>query len=480
MALKTFPVSLDLTDRIVLLVGGGEAMLRKARLLAPFGPRLRVVADGPVLPDLLALAAEVKDRPFIPGDLIGAVLAFADGEDGPTAALVSALAGSRGIPVNVPDRPALSSFIMPAIIDRDPITIAISSGGAAPVLVRRLREKLESVLHPNLGGLARFLDSWRPAVKARPGDEVARRRFWEAAIDGEPAAQLLAGNDNAARSAMQHAVDDPGFGQAPTGRVWLVGAGPGDPDLLTLRALRVLQDADVVVHDKLVDDRVMDYVRRDARRIFVGKTKANHTLTQDAINALLVAEAKAGHRVVRLKGGDPFVFGRGGEEVEALRAAHVPVEVVPGITAALGCGAVATIPVTHRGVAQGVTLVTGHGKAKDGESSEPDLDWQALARLRHTIVIYMGLSAAGTISRRLTEAGLDADTPAALVEKGTRPDQILAVGTVGGLEALAAAHGMTGPALIIIGEVVRLADPARIAEIATQTIVPPAFAVAAE
>lgn len=469
MALKTFPISMALSGRAVLLAGGSESMLRKARLLAPFGARLRVVDPEP-LADLAAIAAEVRRRGFQHGDLDDVALAFADGDDEALSAEVSALARARGIPVNVPDRPHLSSFIMPAIIDRDPITIAISSGGATPVLVRRLREKLEAVLHPNLGVLARFLDGFRPAVKATRAGEIEKRRFWEAVVDGPVADRALAGDLAGANDAMARALNDPAYGQQAAGRVALVGAGPGDPDLLTIRALRVLQDADVVVHDKLVDDRIMDYVRRDARRIYVGKSKANHTLSQEEINRLLVAEAEAGHRVVRLKGGDPFVFGRGGEEVEALRAAGIAVEVVPGITAALGCGAISTIPVTHRGLSQGVTFLTGHGR--DGE---PELDWEALARLKHTLVIYMGLSAAGMITRRLCDAGMGPDTPAALIEKGTRPDQVLAVGTLGTLADMAAAHRMAGPALIVVGEVVRLADPARITE-----IVRPALAVAAE
>jgi len=470
MARKSFPLFLSLHDRPVLIAGGGEAMLRKARLVAPFGARL-VVAHPTPLADLAALAHTRLPRLAGPEELEGVALAFLDPEADSTPALAAA-ARRRGIPVNVPDKPDLSSFIMPAIIDRDPITVAISSGGAAPVLLRRLRERLEAVLEPNLGALARFMDGFRPAVKAsRPGDETARRRFWEAVVDGPVAARLLAGDEAGAQTAMARALRNPDYGQQAGGSVALVGAGPGDPDLLTLRALRVLQNADVVVHDKLVDDRILDYVRRDARRIFVGKTKANHALSQDGINQLLVREAQAGNRVVRLKGGDPFVFGRGGEEVEACRAAGIPVQVVPGITAALGCGAVSTIPVTHRDLAQGVTLVTGHGKG----GSEPALDWQALVRLRHTLVIYMGLSAAGSISRNLTDAGLDPATPAALVEKGTRPDQVLAVGSVGRLAEMAAAHRMEGPALIIVGEVVRLADPALIADITR-----PALAVAAE
>ncbi len=464
MALHTFPVSLPLGGRPVLVVGGGELALRKARLVAKSGCRLTVIAED-VIPDLAALAHEVRARAFQPADLAGHTLAFAATDELETDTSVAQAAHAAGVLVNVPDKPHLSTFIMPAIIDREPITIAISSGGASPVLVRRLRERLEAALEPGIGRLASFLDSFRGAVKAVREGETARRRFWEAVIDGPVARAFLAGDERTARDRLLVAVNDPSYGQQKTGRITLVGAGPGDPDLLTLRALRVLQDADVVVHDKLVDDRILDYVRRDARRIFVGKTKSNHTLGQSEINALLVREAQDGHRVVRLKGGDPFVFGRGGEELEAARAAGIPIEVVPGITAALGCGAATTIPVTHRGVAQGVTFVTGHGK--DGE---PDLDWQALARLKHTLVIYMGLSSSGTIARRLTDAGLDPATPAALIENGTRPDQRLVVGSVAELPELARLHGLVGPALIIVGEVVRLADPAQLAELAAPAL----------
>ncbi|WP_114394164.1 siroheme synthase CysG [Oleisolibacter albus] len=469
MALKTFPVSLPLDGRPVLVAGGGELALRKARLVARSGCRLTIIAPDP-LPELSALAAVLHRRPVRPDDVAGHVLAFAASDDPDADAALAAAARDAGVPVNVPDRPDLCSFIMPAIIDRDPITIAISSGGASPVLVRRLRERLEAALEPGLGRLAAFLDSFRGAVKATRQEETAKRRFWERIVDGPVARRFLAGDEAGARAQLLQAVNDPGHGQEPGGRVTLVGAGPGDPDLLTLRALRVLQDADVVVHDKLVDDRILDYVRRDARRLYVGKSKDRHTLSQAAINALLVAEAAAGHRVVRLKGGDPFVFGRGGEEVEALRAAAIPVEVVPGITAALGCGAAATIPVTHRGLAQGVTFITGHAKAGVGDSAEPDLDWQALARLKHTLVIYMGLSTVGLIARRLMDAGMDRATSAALIEKGTRPDQTLLVGTLGTLPDLASGHGLSGPALIVVGEVVRLADPARIAEMAAPAL----------
>ncbi len=456
MALRGFPVSLPLEGQKVLVVGGGELALRKARLVAKAGCRLTIIATE-IHPDLAKLADTVIVRDFTPNDVEDHRIIFAATDVEEIDRAVADAANKAGILVNVPDKPALSSFIMPAIIDREPITIAISSGGASPVLVRRLRERLEAALEPGLGRLTTLLDSFRTAVKATREGETNRRRFWEAVIDGPVARDFLAGREQSAREALLAAVNNPDYGQAKTGTVALVGAGPGDPDLLTLRALRVLQDADLVVHDKLVDERIMDYVRRDARRIYVGKSKSHHTMSQEAINQLLVAEAKAGHRVVRLKGGDPFLFGRGGEEMQALRAANIPVEIVPGITAALGCGASTAIPVTHRDHAAGVTFVTGHGK--DGE---PDLDWQALARLRHTLVVYMGLSAAETIARRLTEAGMPADTPAALIEKGTRPDQKLITGTLATLAPLAAAHGLVGPAIIIIGDVVRLADPALI------------------
>lgn len=465
MALRTFPISVALRDRTVLLVGGGETMLRKARLVAPFGGRLRVIHPAPSA-ELEALAHGVERRAFAPADLEDAVLVFADPDDSAVdAAGIAALAQARGIPVNVPDRPELSSFITPGIIDRDPVTIAISSGGAAPVVVRRLRERIEAAVPSGFGALVRLMGDFRNAVKATRHGETARRRFWEAVVDGPVGGKALAGDLDGARASLLQAVNDPAYGQLASGSVALVGAGPGDPDLLTVRALRVMQDADVVVHDKLVDDRVLSAVRRDARRIYVGKSRGNHALSQEAINALLVDLASEGHRVVRLKGGDPFVFGRGGEEVEALRAAGIGVEVVPGITAAVGCGAATTIPLTHRGAAQGVTFVTGHGK--DGA---PDLDWSALARLRHTLVIYMGLTRLGLAVERLSAEGLPGDTPAALIENGTRPEQTLAVGTLAALPELAAAHGMTGPVLIVIGDVVRLADPARITDLAAPAL----------
>lgn len=456
MAITGFPVFLTLRDRAALIVGGGELALRKARLLAGSGARIVVVARDP-LPDLAALAAEVRQRPFVESDLDGAVLVFVATDDAEEEGRAQAAATRRGLPVNLPDQPDRSSFIMPAIIDRAPVTVAISTGGAAPVLARWLRARVEAALDPRLGAFTTFLEGFRAAVRARHPEEVGRRRFWESVIDGPIARRFFAGDEAGARTDLTAQVTE--AGPAPAlGQVALVGAGPGDPDLLTLKALRALQNADVVVYDALVDARILDYVRRDARRIHVGKRSGHHTLPQPEINALVVAEARAGHRVARLKGGDAFIFGRGGEEVEACRAAGIPVAVVPGITAALGCAASTQIPLTHRGLSQGLTVVTAHG----ADGAEPKLDWAALARLDHTLVIYMGLSQAAAVSDRLVAAGMAAGTPAALVEKGSRPDQKLVVGTVATLARMAAAHQLTGPALIIIGPVAALADTARI------------------
>ncbi|MGF1610466.1 MAG: uroporphyrinogen-III C-methyltransferase [Kiloniellales bacterium] len=253
-------------------------------------------------------------------------------------------------------------------------------------------------------------------------------------------------------------VNGPAARQPNDGIVYIVGAGPGDPDLLTLRALRLIQDADVIFHDKLVAPEILDYARRDAERVYVGKSKGNHAKSQDQINALMAAAALAGKRVVRLKGGDPFVFGRGGEEAAYLRERGVAVEVVPGITAATGCAAAADIPLTYRGLAQAVTFVTGHAAAEGQGGGEPDLDWAALARGRQTLAIYMGVSTAGSIARRLIEAGAEPGRPAAIIENGTRPEQRVVSGRLADLERLVARYGITGPALIVVGEVVSLAN----------------------
>ncbi len=453
--MKHLPVFLSVHGRAVLVVGGGAAAADKARLLRKAGAAVTVVAPK-VAPALAGLAAggEIRllRRRFVAGDVAGrAVVYGATGNDAVDAAVAKA-AYAAGVPVNVIDRPRLSSFISPAIVDRDPVLVAISTGGAAPVLARRLRAALESLLPAGLGRLAEFAGSFRAAVKANFPTAVARRRFWDRFFDGPIAEAVLGGDGRGAREAMLKLVNRPGTDRRPAGGVTLVGAGPGDPDLLTFRALRSMQQADLVVYDRLVGAEILDYARRDAERVYVGKAKGGHG--QEWINALMVREAKAGKRVVRLKGGDPFIFGRGGEELEYLRRHGVPVEVVPGVTAAAGCAAAAGFPLTHRDHASAITLISGHGK----DGGLPDLDWAALARARHTLVIYMGRSTAGSIAGRLIDHGMAPTTPAAIIENGTRPEQKVAVGDVAGLEHLIAAAGISGPALIVIGEVARMAD----------------------
>lgn len=447
------PIFLDLKGRSAVVAGGGATATRKVRLLRKAGARVTVVAPR-LDAELAGLAAEGAivhhARAFASGDLEGAAVVFGATGDDAEDARIAAAAQAAGVPVNIVDRPGVSTFIMPAIVERDPIVIGISSGGAAPVLVRRLRERLESLLPAGLGRLARFADSFRAAVRATLPDETARRRFWERFFDGPLADAVLRGEPNV-RERMIALVNRPE--NDTRGIVHIVGAGPGDPDLLTFRALRVMQQADVVIYDRLVEPAILDYVRRDAERVYVGKAKGAHSRTQAEINDLMVAHARAGRRVVRLKGGDPFVFGRGGEELEHLRAHGVEVEVVPGITAALCCAAATGIPLTHRDHAAAVTLVTGHGR--DGA---PDVDWAALAHARHTLVVYMAVSTAGEVARRLIEHGLPAATPVAVIENGTRPSQRTVAGRLDRLAELVAAHAIAGPAVIIIGEVARAAQ----------------------
>ena len=459
--MRHFPAFHDVTDRSCLVVGAGESAARKVRLLRQAGARIVVVAPR-ACEELAALAAdrvlELRRRPFRSGDVVGQVLVVsATGHDG-VDRLVAVAAEAAGVPVNVVDRPDLSSFIVPAIVDRDPIMIGISSGAAAPLLARRIREHLETVLPAGLGRLAAFAESFRGAVKATIPAGTRRLRFWEGVLDGPIAAAVLAGDLPRARERMIAAINGKANDPAAVGRVAIVGAGPGDPDLLTLKALRALQQADVVVYDKLVGDGILELARRDAERIYVGKSKGHHSVTQEQINALLVEQAHAGRRVVRLKGGDPFVFGRGGEEVAALKRHGIETELVPGITAAAGCAAAAGIPLTHRGVAQAVTFVTGHGQ--DGD---PDLDWDALASGGQTLAVYMGVSKADAIAARLIAAGRSADTPVSVVENGTTARERRVIGTLGTFADLMRNQEIAGPALILIGEVVSLAVDSAVA-----------------
>lgn len=446
------PIFCRLDNKPVLLVGGGEVAERKARLLLDAGAQLTVVAPD-LDPELAELAAngtiEWLDAEFAPAHLTGKWLVVAATDRREVNALVYQSANMARIFANVVDDPKRSSFIMPSIIDRSPLMVAISSGGKAPVLARLLREKLEALLPQHLGAVAAFAGSLRERVKARFATMGERRRFWERLLGADRLGQALARGD----SASAHQLADNLFADESQtgGEVVLVGAGPGDPGLLTLHALRQMQQADVVVYDRLVSDEVMALVRRDAKRIFVGKQAGNHCVPQEGINQLLLEEAQKGQRVVRLKGGDPFIFGRGGEELETLVGSGIGFQVVPGITAASGCAAYAGIPLTHRDHAQSVRFVTAHGKG-----GAQDLDWPLLAKDRQTLVFYMGLSSCATIREQLLTHGKAGDTPVALIERGTQPCQRVIRGTLDRLPELAV--GVESPALIMVGSVVTLAD----------------------
>ncbi|CAJ1760247.1 siroheme synthase CysG [Aeromonas veronii] len=446
------PIFCRLDNKPVLLVGGGEVAERKARLLLDAGAQLTVVAPE-LDPELAELAAngsiEWLAGEFASEQLAGKWLVVAATDRREVNALVYQSANRARIFANVVDDPKRSSFIMPSIIDRSPLMVAISSGGKAPVLARLLREKLEALLPQHLGVVAAFAGSLRDRVKARFASMGERRRFWERLLGADLLGQALARGDHASA----HRLADSLFADEShsSGEVVLVGAGPGDPGLLTLHALRQMQQADVVVYDRLVSDEVMALVRRDAKRIFVGKQAGNHCVPQEGINQLLLEEAQKGQRVVRLKGGDPFIFGRGGEELETLVGSGIGFQVVPGITAASGCAAYAGIPLTHRDHAQSVRFVTAHGKG-----GARDLDWPLLAKDKQTLVFYMGLSSCATIREQLLAHGKGGDTPVALIERGTQPCQRVIRGTLDELPALAV--GVESPALIMVGSVVTLAD----------------------
>ncbi|BBV74279.1 siroheme synthase [Raoultella planticola] len=445
------PIFCQLRDRDCLLVGGGDVAERKARLLLDagarvtvnaltFSPQFHVWADSQML--------TLVQAPFNPALLDPCWLAIAATDDEDVNQQVSDAAEARRIFCNVVDAPQQASFIMPSIIDRSPLMVAVSSGGTSPVLARLLREKLESILPLHLGQLARYAGQLRSRVKKQFATVGERRRFWEKLFVNDRLAQSLANEDRqAVADTTEQLLTEP---LEHRGEVVLVGAGPGDAGLLTLKGLQQIQQADVVVYDRLVSDDIMNLVRRDADRIFVGKRAGYHCVPQEEINQILLREAQNGRRVVRLKGGDPFIFGRGGEELETLCHAGIPFSVVPGITAASGCSAYSGIPLTHRDFAQGVRLITGHLKT-GGE-----LDWQNLAVEKQTLVFYMGLNQASAIRENLIAHGMAADMPAAIVENGTAVSQRVVSGTLDQLDVLA--QQMASPALIIVGRVVSLRD----------------------
>ena len=453
------PIFMDVRNRNCLIVGGGEVAARKVQMLLRAGAKVQVVS--PELGDTMQefnQQGEIEwiEAGFEPAHLQNPVLVYAATDRQTVNQQVSELAKEKNIPVNVVDTPELCNFITPAIIDRSPGVAAISTGGASPVLARLIRTRLESMIPAAYGHFATMAAKFRDQVKEKI-EPQHRRLFWEKAFQGPIAEMIFSRREKEAEHAMGEMVENcckAESGEALNGgEVYLIGGGPGDPDLLTFRALRLMQQADVVVYDRLISPAVLDLTRRDAERMYVGKERDNHSVPQDQINQLLVDLALEGKRVCRLKGGDPFIFGRGGEEIELLAEQHIPFQVVPGITAASGISSYAGIPLTHRDHAQSVTFATGH--LKDGTS---DLNWQALAQPGQTVVFYMGLKGIETITSKLMEHGLDPNTPAALVQKGTTPDQEEYIGTLMTLPQIVQESEIKPPTLIIIGSVVTLHD----------------------
>ncbi len=451
--MEFLPIFLNIKNKPCLVVGGGEVATRKTMLLLQAGAQVSVVSPelDPILHDHLA-HGRIKHSAeyFQPKHLKTISLVIAATNNRTINQQVSEAAKLLQIPVNVVDDPDLCTFIMPSIVDRSPLIIAISSSGQSPVLARLLRAQLETMIPVAYARLASIAGEFRQRVKQHFTHPEKRRIFWEKTLQGRFTEMVLAGKDKAAHAYLMQSLQQEN-NEPPHGEVYLVGAGPGNPDLLTFRAMRLMQQADVVVYDRLVSPAILDMVRRDATRIYAGKQRNHHTLKQESINQLLVRLAQEGKRVLRLKGGDPFIFGRGGEEIETLASHHIPFQVVPGITAASGVAAYAGIPLTHRDYAQSCIFVTGHLK-----NNNIDLDWPYLARPNQTIVIYMGLLGLPMLSQQLISHGLPDTTPAAIVQQGTTQNQKIVAGTLQTLPSLAAAADLTPPTLIIIGEVVKL------------------------
>lgn len=448
-----FPIFLDLKHRHCSVIGGGEVASKRVSLLVDAGADVTVFS--PTVNDTIQRAVsdgKVRHvaKEFVPDQLEGSALVIAATDDSTVNRQVSEAAKLRRIPVNVVDQPNLCTFIMPSIVDRSPVIVAVSTGGASPVLARHIRTRLEALIPAGYGRLANLVNRFRDTVKKRFSLPAQRRRFWEEVLQGHIAELVYMRQDAAADAALQKKIDLE-RNKPSLGEIYLVGGGPGDPDLLTFRALHLIQLADVVVYDRLVSPAVLNLIRRDAVRIYAGKERDHHVLPQENINQLLVRLAKDGKRVVRLKGGDPFIFGRGGEEIDTLASEGIPFQVVPGITAASGCAAYAGIPLTHRDYSQSVVFVTGH--LKDGTVN---LNWKALIQPNQTIVFYMGLLGLNTICRELIHNGMRPTTKAALVQQGTLPSQRVLVGDLETLPDLVEAADVKAPTLIIVGDVVQL------------------------
>jgi uroporphyrin-III C-methyltransferase / precorrin-2 dehydrogenase / sirohydrochlorin ferrochelatase len=452
------PIFLDIRGKTVVVSGGGALAARRVERALSAGGKVKLFAEA--LSDEFRPfqgndAFTVFARAPEPADLQGAILAYGAEEDFERDKALRDLAKAAGVLVNVADTMELCDFITPAILDRTPIVAAISSSGASPILARIIKAELESAIPATFGDLSSFLGRFRAEVAERIGDGVRRRRFWEDISESIVGERVMAGDLAGAEAALREKLaklDDAAGGKA-VGEVYLVGTGPGDPDLLTFRALRLMQRADVVLYDRLIGPRILDLVRRDATRIYVGKQPDDHTLAQEEITQLLVRLAKEGQRVLRLKGGDPFIFGRGGEEIDEIARHGIAFQVVPGITAAAGCAAYAGIPLTHRDHAQACVFVTGHGK--DGKV---DLNWEALIQPRQTVAIYMGLATIGSVMAEFIAHGASADLPVAVIDNGTRKRQRVVTGTLADIAAKTAAAGLKGPSIIIIGTVVTLRE----------------------
>ncbi len=463
--MQFLPVFLDLRAGPVLLIGAGELVRAKLRLLLAAGARVRWLAldgarDTGEFGDAAAQRIEHVDGDVESIDLAGVIAVLCAGA-GQAGERMSARARALGLPVNVMDDLAHSTFIFPAIVDRGDVVVAIGTGGASPVVARRVRERIEALLPARIGDLAGFIGRWRRHIHERMPEFALRRRFWERVVDGPIGALVLAGRSADADAALGNIHDPAQFASADgLGFVTLVGAGPGDPDLLTVKALRALQDADVVFYDDLVSPEILDRARRDAARVSVGRRIGKPGIGQDATNKLLIEAARAGKRAVRLKGGDPFIFGRGGEEVAALREAGVAYAVIPGITAGVGAAADSEVPLTFRQQATRITFLTAH-KARDAET----VDWGALTDTKMTVVVYMGITAAPTIREGLLAAGRSPQTPVGVFARATRPDAKAVVGTLDQLPDLVT-QVETGPAILIIGDVVAHSAPWRAADLA--------------
>lgn len=450
------PLFVNLKREPCLVVGAGDIAARKIELLARAGGLITVISrqfSPAVLQIQHRYALVLLQKSFTADDVRGFKLVVSATDDPETNELVANSAKAQHILVNVVDNPALCSFIFPSIIDRSPLIAAVSSSGVAPVLARLLRAKIESLVPPSYGRLAQLAEKFRRTVQQHLATPTQRRIFWEQVFQGRIAEAVFAGNESHAEAELQQLLTETmrGTAKRDTGEVYLIGAGPGAADLLTFRALRLLQQADVVVYDHLVSTDVLDLARRDAEKIYVGKQRSKHTLAQEDINTLLIRLAQAGRRVARVKGGDPFIFGRGGEEIETLAAQHIPFQVVPGITAASGCAAYAGIPLTHRDYAQSCTFVTGHLK-----NDTVHLNWTQLAAPNQTIVVYMGSMGLEKICQALIAHGSPPDLPIALIEQGTTAQQRVIIGTLSTLAASVAEQPVTPPTLIIIGTVVSL------------------------